>query len=251
LTSGDDMPQPFSSFGNKAFSFYANSAEQRPALAMKIVNVLSAWSHLETRVGWVFSRMLGAEEEKGIAIYNALSNLGAHTVEQVFDAVAAKALNQEQRDFAQAIRGMTKSVRDRRNPIAHGVWGISTDMPDALLLRSPRESLRATGNLLRRLEADFNSSKPLASMSKELAGDEIGEIFVYREKDFVALIDDIETINQAWRDLDAYVYGPSLLYAFDEKRVEQARRRLFGSGEVLARVNKIREGRKEPPLPPR
>jgi hypothetical protein len=243
------VPQAFSTFRTNNFSFFPNAPEHYPALAAKVVVVLAAWSHLETKVGFVFSRLLGAEEEKGIAIYNALSNMGAHTLDQVFDAVAAIALNQEQRDFAQAIRGMTKSVKDQRNPLAHGFWGISPDIPDALLLRSPRESLTATGNLMRRMAPYLDKvvkGEKVDLIPVGLAADEIGEIFVYREKDFLTLHERIIAVHKTWGDFDSYALPPR---PFDTI-FKEARDRLFGPGEVLTRVNKIRAGRSEPPLTP-
>ncbi len=245
------MPQPLSAFNTKNVTFYPNSPDQYPYLAAKVVVVLAAWAHLETKMGWIFSQLLGTEEEKGIAIYNAVSNMGAHTVEQVFRAVTAIALSQPQQDFAHALRIITSRVRDQRNPLAHGFWGLSPDIPDALLLRSPRESLKMSGVLVRKvatLRDEALKTGKLIPRDWELAAADFGEVFVYREQDFLTLHERIIKVDSYWGDFESCFIPGKLPPSAGE--AEAARRRLFGPGEVLDRVNRLRAERSEPPLIP-
>lgn len=246
------MHQPLSSFNTRHCLFHPECVEKYPALAAKIVVVLAAWSHLETHMGLVFSRLLGSEEEKGIAIFNALSNLGAHTLDQVFKAVETLSIPQEQQDFLQALRILTGGVRNLRNPLAHGHWGLSPDIPNALLLRNPRESLKALGSLTRQYEmllAESRKNGDSAVTALEIddadVGDVIGEVFVYRENDFIEIYDRILAVFQYWKDFDVcFLTNPR-----NDKVYESARRRLFGSKEILDKVNRSRVERGEPPLP--
>ncbi len=244
------MPQPLSSFGTLRCTFYENDIEKHPHLAVEIVRILTAWAHLETKMGAIFSQLLGGENENGVAIYNVVSNMGAHTVDQVFGAVERVALASAEREVCFALRLITRGVRDLRNPIAHGFWGLSPDIPDALLLRSPRESLTASTGLIRRFTKLFKDSKgrliPGEELVKvaELKKEDIGEVFVYRKKDFEFISKRIQTVSDYWSEFDY------LAFSSEAHIVEQARRRLLGRGEVLDRVNKARADKKESLLPP-
>lgn len=70
-------------------------------------------------------------------------------------------LPSDYQDLLRAILAITKSREKARDKIAHGAWGVCTDLPDALLLASPKDLLM---------------------------GIDERKIFVYREKDFTEII---------------------------------------------------------------
>lgn len=242
--SGDflDMPNPLSKVhSTEKLSFDDNAAVQRPLLAAQVAKILGAIAKVDSAMGNIFCKLMGDESEKGAAIYNAL--IGINAQDAALDAAANQVLSRDDMDLLMAVKGLTKRPRDQRNQMAHGLWGWSVDMPEAILLMSPRHLT----SFVERIDRYIASHKPPGAMPLPPPEIDRTQIFVYTQADFDALHKQISAAHDAWNNFMWAVFGvwPGL-----NRTAAEARRQLFANPEILGRVNKARENRQEPPLPP-
>ena len=130
---------------------------QRPELALYVMGVISAWSHVEIALGRILANCLLAESSAGLAMYMSLS--GGAAKRAALEAATSQSLNPDKLALFTLIMKAIKPVRERRNDFAHGIWGISEEMPDALLWDSATDNLEAYD-----LSAKKHLSRPEATL---------------------------------------------------------------------------------------
>jgi len=155
---------------------------------------------------------MGMELQKGVEIYNTLSLSGLHNLDAIFDSIANVSISQDQRDLLIAVRGLTKTARDQRNTLAHGIWGISLRIQDSLLLMSPKDYLRIGSDMQWKIERaivdGIKHGKDWPEYEEMFPDQPIEEkIFVYRQNDFLVIMENINTAYHAWR----HFYGNYIL----------------------------------------
>lgn len=237
------MPNPLSEVRSDAtaFNFDLNAAEQRPELCAQIVQTIADWARLDAVVGTVFSRLMGAESEKGAAIYGAL--ISVNSQDAALDALAQMMLNQDGLDIFLAIKSISKSPRDQRNQMAHGIWGYCDELPDAILLLPPKAMTKFVERVDDYYDFVREGGKPVRGPEPDLS-----QIFVYRAADFKFVRKQIADATNSWHlfrimALASWSLPEGLTSA-------EARRRLLAIPEIRAKVDKARLNRQEPPLPP-
>lgn len=237
------MPNPLSQVNNKAEVVFAKgAAEQRPLHCAQIIKTTSSWAMLESTVGVFFSKLLGAESEKGAAIFNAL--ISSSSQDAAFDAAASFVLGNEDKDALAAVRAITRAPRDQRNQMAHGIWGHSPQMQDAILLMPPKLLV----NFVERSETYIEQARAQTlSQSTPTPDLDKSQILVYRHTDFEFIQGQISIAQTAWLNLKVAVFGG--ISPFEPSR-EEARHRLLALPDIRARINKARQSRGELPLPP-
>ena len=145
---------------------------ERPELAHYIVAVISAWSHTEIALGRILANCLHAEPSTGIHMYLALS--GGAQRRDVLRDVAERNLTPEHMALFTVMMKATKSIRERRNDFAHGLWGVTDELPDALLWNGADSSLK-------NYERGIKQS-----------GSQKDDTLVYRKKDFETCLTDAQ-----------------------------------------------------------
>jgi hypothetical protein len=99
------------------------------------------WSEIELELGALMVAFLGASAIPTVAIYTDL--LAFRTREQALRSAAQKTLSPDHLDIFEAVISIVKSVAKQRDRLAHWLWRISDDLPDAILLIDPRILLPA------------------------------------------------------------------------------------------------------------
>ena len=126
-------PKALISFGNE------NTMSSRAALAIKIAECISEWSDLETLLCMLLALILQTETASVLAMYAALENRAAQ-LRMLEAAVESKLAQEESAETILAIiTGIVRPAMKERDKLAHWVWGLPVDMPDALLLTTPDE----------------------------------------------------------------------------------------------------------------
>jgi hypothetical protein len=244
------MPNPLRKVvpkGTPESDFHPGAIEKNPKMAARVLSVLSAWAKLDAEMGIVFARFLGTQSHIGAAIYNQFSNL--NTQDNAMRAAAELVLNRDQLDVFYALRKASKSPRDQRNEIAHGIWGYCKEVPDGLVLWSPKESLRLRGDMSAiveqiRMHRDFGVPFPQRLADKFVSGVDVAElIMVYREPDIAALEKQIRAAEDLWSDFAKFIWLSS------QTERDEARRRLLAHTAIRKAVDEARSLRGEPPLP--
>jgi hypothetical protein len=101
--------------------------------------VIATWSRIDCWLAEFLSEFLRTPDMRvAMAMYQALTSGGKRTA---LAAAANEALSSSTEDlglFRAIISKLIKSSQDRRHDYAHHLWGISEDLPDALLLADPK-----------------------------------------------------------------------------------------------------------------
>jgi hypothetical protein len=247
------MPNPLTKVKADAkITFSYGAPAKNPELCAQVLMVLSAWGKLDTEMGVVFASFLNTQAEIGVAIYNQLTNL--NTQDAAMRAAASLVLDKNKMDLFLALMKIAKGPRDQRNQIAHGVWGYSEDLPDALLLLNPKIALKFRGQIV--AASEFLKSlgpKPMPDgmLSRIIGSPRIAEdVWVYRQTDFDEVHKQLVEAIDLWSDFARFIWGAGSVLDQNNDRVEEARRRLFGQTAIRETIDRSRAKRGESPLPP-
>lgn len=112
---------------------------QRPQLAALVAEVIGIASEIDLQEGRYLASLLGADQVAGVAMFLAIT--GDRTRRDVISAASkAKLTDIEFSLFERAFQTI-RAVENERNAFAHQLWGITDDIPDALLLVDPEYRL--------------------------------------------------------------------------------------------------------------
>lgn len=167
------MPQPISRVCPDANIAYGNAGErpllQRPELAALAMEAIASWSNVEAFMLRLFVELFGGKESLATEVF--LSLKGQVAKDSAIRAAAGFSLRErpDELRILNAILAIAATNEKHRNKLAHHTWGLTPNIPDALLLVDPRASL---GDVDRTAvyvwkAADFNS---IIAENDELCG---------------------------------------------------------------------------------
>jgi hypothetical protein len=130
-------PQPLSRVKrNASTKFDPDIHLSHPDLAVYPMAVISRWARTDAMFAELLSAMLKSTDlAVGMAMYQALT--GGDSRRAALAAAAAESLSDEDCWLMDAVIRVNKPSRDQRNAFAHNLWGVSSDVPNALLLVDP------------------------------------------------------------------------------------------------------------------
>jgi hypothetical protein len=171
------MPQPLSKVkpdaGFTVGILGARALSRRPQLAVLAAEAIGSWSEVESFMLRLFVRLLGGDAAIAGRIYLALEIQSAKNI-AIVEAVNAVPDVKLQNVIRAAI-AIAKTRQKARDKLAHHTWGFSDDLPEGLLLIGPKAFV--------------------------VEGSGIDEIFVYREKDFLDIIEANERLSRYFQQL--------------------------------------------------
>lgn len=129
------MPQPLSRVKNvTAIHMGSHALQVYPRLAALIVRYIAVWSQTEIELGGVLALILRLEEATAFAAVQMYLRLtSADARRSVIDAAAKSMLHEtDYRLFSLTMKAL-RPIRARRNDFAHGYWGLTPELEDALL----------------------------------------------------------------------------------------------------------------------
>jgi hypothetical protein len=238
------MPNRLSNVKAGAQSSFADDAPSKnPEMAAKILMVLSAWAKLDAEMGLVFARFLHTEAHIGVAIYNTLG--GLHAQDAAMKTAAAQVLTEEEMDLLMALLRLAKGPRNNRNEIAHGVWGYSNDVPDALLLLSPKDSNKLRGDMAAVWEQFKKDPQKVGpALLRRIREPVSKDIWVYRPADTDELQRKATEAYGLW-DTFTHFFWPN-----SSAEGDVAHRQLLAHRAIRQVIDQRRADRGEPPLSP-
>jgi hypothetical protein len=168
----------------------ANALAERPELAALIGECIAVWSQVETQLAILLSAIMKAETGITAAVFLSIRNSRAQR--EALTAAAQIGLKDRELEMFSAIAILYQSLDSQRTDLAHGLFAISEDLPDALLWIDAKYFTDyhvkswavASKGLLGQIAKDAESEGKLRS-----------EFFVYRKEDFLSLRDEI---NDFW-----------------------------------------------------
>jgi hypothetical protein len=138
------VPQPLSSTYRNAAVYIGNVGsgfpsppKERPALAVLAAEVIASWSNVEAFMMRLFIDLMGGPADLAARVYLALEAQSAKSA--AINAAAEAKLTLKEREMLRAILALAKTHQKTRDKVAHWSWGISPQLPEALLLANPKD----------------------------------------------------------------------------------------------------------------
>lgn len=207
---GFAVPHPLANVRRQAgVAFGIGFLDQRPELMPLVAKIVERAAYLELQFNFAFYRVVGTAPATGFAILDVLR--GRRQAVQVFEAAATKSFAGDELHMVMGVIGAFGSAMSRRDVIAHQLWGISDQLPDALLLIEPElyhNSLLAFDLATQRGEAPAIDAVRF----------DFRRIMVYREPDFIEIIDGLQQTFQAMYSLNGWLMAENLGVARDDIR---------------------------------
>jgi hypothetical protein len=146
-----------------------------------MAEVIAVWSEIDHEMGGIFGAALGADAELGIELYVAIQN-NAPRKAVMIAGLRARLDKAKANKVEEFVRDL-KKPREKRDKIAHGLWGTSPNHPDCLVWADTRLSMRQKA-LPERAEvtmADYLANRPY---------DHIPKLQLYDSEEFDAITDE-------------------------------------------------------------
>jgi hypothetical protein len=223
-------PQPLSRVRPKADAIADPGALRRvPAIAAHVGEIVATWARIESTLGITLAGMLDAGVRASVAIYAAILNSKAQ-----MDALEAAAkVTLEPKDFKLfgAVIILIKRAGSKRHKLAHWLWGYAPEIKDALLLFDPNAVLDlsvATSVFIKSVINGNYTTEERSTLDKS-------RVFVYREKDMLEILNEVQNVDAISRKFAALAFRP------DAAGAAQLRTQLLAEPQIQEALRRIRE----------
>ncbi len=120
--------------------FDPSKLANKPHLIALPMTVIATWATIDSIIAELLAYLIKSDLAVAVAMFHAIKNQDAQR--QAVLAAAEKTLTPDDHKLLSAIWKASKASRDRRHEYAHHLWGIPDNIPDALALMDPKDSLR-------------------------------------------------------------------------------------------------------------
>lgn len=168
-------PKPLSTVASNArFTLLTHAVEQRPGIAVAIMKCIALWAVIESEFSELFVTILASNKEMGASLWN---EFGSDTSKRhAFRSICVSNLQKQDYDIINGMLKMIKSQASTRNIMAHGVYGISEEITDGIIVVDSRRLTVIRGKM-----EDCSTFDDKLSVANEGIPKEY--VFVYKEKD--------------------------------------------------------------------
>jgi hypothetical protein len=126
-------PQPLSRVNpNAKYSFETDIFKKHPDLAALVMSVINLASKMECKWSLIMVDLINADPVTGIAMFQSLTSADAQRA--AIRGAAKSRLNADDYNLFAAVSKVVAPHRAIRNSFAHGIWGVSPELPRSLLL---------------------------------------------------------------------------------------------------------------------
>ena len=217
--------------------------KEAPDFAKAAAGVIAFWAHNDGNLAAILSFMLKTDIRTAVAMYQAI--ISADGKRAALLAAADNAREEWEATLLRAVLKANGPSRNQRNEFAHGIWGYSAEIPDAILLMDARVVMDK--NVSHRQAEEMENGQRIISPK----GFDASKIMVYRKVDFdKALIDaeasHLRLVNYYF--LAGYRDERARKALLNDPLVQLAARKLCleKSPEVQAQLRPVVDG-EEPP----
>jgi hypothetical protein len=195
-----------------------------------MAQTIAVWAEVEVALGELLCEALEAAAGPFAAAYQALNSSGAQN--SVAAAAISYGLNETQRELFEAIMMVFRAAKKDRDRIAHGTWGWSEQLPDALLLTDPKVRMRSRAAMQPwKTKGDLRTSQGNGpdSVIKDT------EVFVYKEADF-------KEVKARFHRLEAHLTRFALSLVKDWPKAADIPRQLSREPDIQEALARLRKG---------
>jgi hypothetical protein len=209
----------------------ANALAERPELAALIGECIAFWSRVEAQLAIMLSAIMKAETGITAAVFLSIRNSRAQR--EALTAAAQVGLKDRELEMFSAIAIVYQSLDSQRTDLAHGLFALSDDLPDALLWI---DSKHFTHHHIESL-SETRSDSFLGQLAKDAGSEEKlrEKFFVYRKDDFISLRDEIKEFWSAVFRFTLFLQMPT------SPLVEQEFQKLYTLAPIERALSRLRE----------
>ena len=222
------MPQPLSRVKPNADLSVGPLDLPGKELAKDVAAVIGCCSYLEATLGECLAHLIKSKPSLGVVIFQSLVSTTSKLA--VLKGVISHVLTGYERDILLCLVQLASRAISRRNEIAHGLWGSSPDIPDALVLMSTSAHLDVE---VRRL-----TSIKRKRFDKELFALYRSKMQIYKKQDFDNIFHDLlvaaRQIEHFWSLKRAKSLLPGAMRSW-----------ISTSPHLQEELRRLREGRKK------
>jgi hypothetical protein len=212
------------------YRFAANALGERPELAALIGECIAVWSRVEAQVAVLLSAIMKAETAISAAVFLSIRNSRAQR--EAVTAAAEIGLTGRELEMFSAIAIVYQSLDSQRTDLAHGIFAISEDLPDALLWSDSKDFAKYNLDFWMELSTQINPLTPLQVEETVRPA-----LFVYRKEDLIQLRDEIE---EFW--LAVFLFGQYLRRPIKLDMDEQQFQDLYTLPQIQRALDRLRKG---------
>ena len=133
------MPQPVKSYSDMRTSAFAISLHPNTSFAHQFSTIVCQWTATEIEMSKLALDILGLHGEAALPLYLTLQS--GKTQRDAIEALVRANMNPDRiSDFEETWRRLSSS-RNQRNTVVHGIWALSNDFPDDMILVDHAEIL--------------------------------------------------------------------------------------------------------------
>jgi len=212
------------------YRFAANALAERPQLAALVGECIACWSQVEAHITVLLSAIMKAETAITAAVFLSIRNSRAQR--EALTAAAEIGLSGRELEMFRAIAIVYQSLDNQRADLAHGIFAVSDDLPEAILWIGSKDFAKHNLDFWTELMSRENPLAPLQASETVRAA-----LFAYRKDDLVQLRDEIKELWQAVFFFMHYLRVPQKL-----ERNEQQFQHLYTLPQIQRALARLREG---------
>jgi hypothetical protein len=159
----------------------------RPEQASLIGQCIAMWSDIELQMALSLGAILKTSSDAAVALF--LSIKTSRTQREALETIARLLLVGNALDAFEALMSVYGSLEKQRNALAHGLYGVSDALPDAVLWCDIQDH----ANFLINVYLSEYKGTPLVDPHEKLRRD----MYVYRSQDLKELLRDLTELQKA------------------------------------------------------
>jgi len=184
------MPRkPFLGFyqPGMAYAIGPDAIANRPELAALVGQCIAMWSDVELQMALSLGAILKTNSDAAVALFLAIKT--SKTQRDALSVVAPLLLRGDDLDAFEALLSVYEGLEKQRNALAHGLFGVSDAIPDALLWSDMQDH----ANFLINVYLNEYKGEPLPDPHQKLRKD----MFVYERQDLEELLCNLMELQKA------------------------------------------------------
>lgn len=181
--------QPFLSVYRPGMSFGIGPGclAQRPHLAGLIGQCIAMWNDAELQMALSLGAILKVNSDAAVALYLAIRT--SRTQRDAMSAVARLLLSKEDLEVFEAVLSVYGSLEKQRNALAHGLFGVADDLPDAVLWSDIQDHANFLINLYNKEYQNITVADPHEKLRRDM--------YVYTRSDLQELLGQLTDLQRA------------------------------------------------------
>ena len=228
------MPRkPLPPDSRSVWSLGPKDIENRPKHLMLIARILTLWPYVDLQLGIILGLLLGTDPESTVAIFSLVRQFRTQR-DMILAAAESRKLSPEDFETLEATLIEVGAASKERDALAHGQWGLTPKLPDAVLWVETKHAASWTMEMLVRESA---GRKRTGTEHAQLAE----KMFIYDLKDLRAVYEQVDDVWRIAFEVSVYIRWKLNPHLQPGIIAMEAERRLKNLPRLQAAITRLRQ----------